>query len=525
LSYEDLIQQQKLAEGREKEYKAAQQEYRSEIESAFTSPVVRISAFRPHPSTKRARRAIALQRNLGELAYPFPEDSRESQTWKKVYFPTGRRIRLARFRRFQKSVVKRAVRMDKEADAKIVRIAKTMWHKENRARLQAEYGKTKMLEWKEGDPTYVLPITTGDIEEETPNKISFKQYSETQWVIQLAGKLLREECIVAFPTETVYGLGANALSSTAIQKIYKAKNRPSDNPLILHFGSLNQLKAFSPIPEIYNPLIKAFWPGPLTILLPVTKEMGISSLATAGLDTVAVRIPSSPLARALIQEANVPIAAPSANASTRPSPTLAEHVFTDLNERIPVLLSADEDIGSQCDVGLESTVVDGLSKHPTILRLGGTSLEAIQALGGAWRNTVIYKKPRSTNSNGVSDELTPRTPGMKYRHYSPSCPVIVYPFNCPQPLEPSALLPRSDNPHRKIAVLATHRWEPKEDPGSEIEFNWLGDQAEDVARNLFKCIRDVDEWGAELILVEGIESIGLGRSVMERLGKMSSGND
>jgi L-threonylcarbamoyladenylate synthase len=402
--------------------------------------------------------------------------------------------------------------------------------------------------WQEGEETFVLPVLTGDVindgakkgkdtknskeTKESLEKVVFNKFSETKGNIKLGGGLLRSGEVVAFPTETVYGLGANALSTSAVQKIYTAKNRPADNPLIVHFGSISHLQTFfsNTIPTSYLPLIETFWPGPLTILLPNTPELGISPLVTAGLDTVAVRVPSSSLARGLILEAGVPIAAPSANASTRPSPTMAGHVFADLNGRIPVILSADEDAGGHCEVGLESTVVDGLSEPPAILRLGGVSLESIRALGGIWRDTVIYQKPLKNKDGvvngeeeGLEEEFKPRTPGMKYRHYSPRCPVYLYPANSPQPTTPSRHLPPSDSTDRKVAVLCTRNWEPIVDENSEVEFNWMGDDDEEVARNLFKCVRDMDEWGAECIVVEGVEDKGIGRSVMERLRKMSGG--
>lgn len=412
----------------------------------------------------------------------------------------------------------------KEVEKLAKRTAYTIVKKEQVEMKQTEMMVEEVLKWEEGGETFVVPVTTADIVKDTPETVTFKQFSETQSSVKLAAKVLKGDGVVGFPTETVYGLGANASSTTAVEKIYKAKNRPADNPLITHFGSLEQLLSFADIPEIYLPLVETFWPGPLTILIPVTKSMGISPLVTAGLDTVAVRVPSNPLARALILEASVPIAAPSANASTRPSPTLAQHVHTDLNTRIPLLLSADADPEMQCKVGLESTVVDGLSEPPTILRLGGVSLESIRALGGPWRETVIYKKPVSTSElNGVSEdpEFKPRTPGMKYRHYSPRCPVYVYAFNSSQPEKPSTRLPPSNLTERKIAILCTKNWEPKIDPDAELQFNWLGDENEEVARNLFKCIREMDEWGAEAIFVEGVEEVGIGRSVMERLRKMS----
>jgi len=413
--------------------------------------------------------------------------------------------------------VKRIKRLAKAAAAKVVR--KRAMEKD-----QVKVDLEELKRWQWGEETFILPVTTSDIANDTKDKVHLGYFSETKASIKLGGKLLQEGQVVAFPTETVYGLGANALSTHAVQRIYTAKNRPADNPLITHFGSISHLRSFfTNIPSVYLPLIETFWPGPLTILLPVTPQLGISPLVTAGLDTVAVRVPSSPLARALILEANVPIAAPSANASTRPSPTMGLHVFRDLNTRIPLILTADEDVGSQCDVGLESTVVDGLSSPPTILRLGGISPESIRALGGVWRETTIYQKPSAVTTNGAVEEFKPRTPGMKYRHYSPRCPVYVYPANSPQPSSPSRHLPPSDSIDRKVAVLCTKNWLPMADENAEVEFNWLGSDDEEVARNLFKCVRDMDEWGAECIIVEGVEEKGIGRSVMERLQKMSGG--
>ena len=426
--------------------------------------------------------------------------------------------------RYLAAQYKRALASEKEPkklERQAKRAAFRIFLHQHREKKQMEFNKDIVMNWKEGEETYILPVTTADIAEVTKDKVAFKRFSETSTSIKLAAQLLQDDCVVAFPTETVYGLGANALSSSAVQKIYQAKNRPSDNPLIAHFGSTRQLEEFTEIPKIYIPLIESFWPGPLTILIPVKPKMGISPLVTAGLNTVAVRVPSNPLARALISEANVPIAAPSANASTRPSPTLAAHVEADLNGRIPLILSADEDPASQCDVGLESTVVDGLSSPPTILRLGGVSLEQIRALGGIWRTTVIYQKP--TSNGTTEEEFKPRTPGMKYRHYSPNCPVYVFKAGSPQPELPSKYLPLSDVEERKVAVLCTNNWEPKSDPNAQVEFNWLGGDAEEVARNLFKCVRDMDQWGAEVIIVEGVEEKGIGRSVMERLKKMAGG--
>jgi L-threonylcarbamoyladenylate synthase len=246
-------------------------------------------------------------------------------------------------------------------------------------------------------------------------------------VLKDAAKLLRESSIpVAFPTETVYGLGADATRSEAVRGIYKAKGRPSDNPLIIHVCDLNMLRELlvtkqtnghtrkDPIPAIYKPLIECFWPGPLTILLPNPEHSTLAPEVTAGLKAFGVRMPDSPLALSLIKLAGVPIAAPSANASTKPSTTTAEHVRHDLNGRIEVILD-----GGSCEVGVESTIVDGLCDPPVILRPGGISINSIRECSGWEHVKIAYKDELETNS------AAPRAPGMKYKHYSPKAKVIL----------------------------------------------------------------------------------------------------
>ena len=239
-----------------------------------------------------------------------------------------------------------------------------------------------------------------------------------------AAELRRGDIPVAFPTETVYGLGADATRSSAVQGIYKAKQRPSDNPLIVHISCLSQLRhlldsqwrdtasSSDPIPAIYEPLMSKFWPGPLTILLPLPEPSPFAPEVSANLQTVGVRMPLAPLALSLIKLAGVPLAAPSANTSSKPSPTTAAHVFHDLNGRINTILD-----GGPCNVGLESTVVDGLSDPPLILRPGAISLQMLKSLPG-WENV----KAGYTDGAQVS---VPRAPGMKYKHYSPKARVLI----------------------------------------------------------------------------------------------------
>ncbi|KAI9720657.1 MAG: hypothetical protein M1812_002837 [Candelaria pacifica] len=295
-----------------------------------------------------------------------------------------------------------------------------------------------------------------------------------------AESLRKSDVPVAFPTETVYGLGADATRSSAVQGIYKAKQRPSDNPLIVHICSLNQLRDLlkpmeapssstprqrnddtsqpqqtitqkadtcDPIPDIYKPLIQSFWPGPLTILLRNPENSRLAPEVTAGLPTFGARMPKSLLALALIKLANVPIAAPSANASTKPSPTTADHVFHDLNGRLDIILD-----GGPCEVGVESTVVDGLSNPPSILRPGGISIEQLRECPG-WENVIIGYK------DGSEKDSQPRAPGMKYRHYSPKATVILHEAGS---LPPTIIdIQRNLGPNRSIGIIRTSTWEQK----------------------------------------------------------------
>ncbi|KPI34433.1 Threonylcarbamoyl-AMP synthase [Cyphellophora attinorum] len=250
---------------------------------------------------------------------------------------------------------------------------------------------------------------------------------------------------VAFPSETVYGLGHSAASTPGVTSIFATKGRPSDNPLIVHASSIAHLERLinGPISHRYEALVKKYWPGPLTILLPVPERLIFSTKVHPGQDTIAFRVPSSKYARFFIAATDLPIAGPSANSSGKPSPTTAQHVFDDLNGKINFILD-----GGPCDVGVESTVVDGLHDPPLILRPGGVSLAELRALGGHWSQTSIGYKPHVTRSNtsipNGTDANTPdsnndthaldlngapRAPGMKYRHYAPNAKLVLFSQN------------------------------------------------------------------------------------------------
>lgn len=355
--------------------------------------------------------------------------------------------------------------------------------------------------------TKILSVDPKSIKFDAKGVVHFDDL-ETKRALEEAAVLLKDSQVVAFPTETVYGLGASSLSSDGVKRIYAAKNRPADNPLITHVSSIEMIQNVlkTKIPEIYNPLIEKFWPGPLTIILPITKECPLSSLVTAGQDTFAVRLPEHPIARALIFISNLPLAAPSANASTKPSPTLAEHVHFDLDGKIPLILD-----GGACDVGLESTVVDGTVNPPMLLRPGGISLENIQNIGGPWSNIILGKK-----TAGQYEKV--KTPGMKYKHYSPTAKVIVFENSN----NGGDILSEYFNTHNeKIAILKTKNWEIDQfkDKSTVID---LGKTGDDIQRNLFAALREADSVGVDTILVEGVGEEMEGLAIMNRLTKAAS---
>ncbi|KAL2843214.1 telomere recombination-domain-containing protein [Aspergillus pseudodeflectus] len=380
---------------------------------------------------------------------------------------------------------------------------------------------------------------------------------EAAAIAEAAQLLQTTDIPVAFPTETVYGLGADATRSDAVQGIYKAKQRPSDNPLIVHIDSLEMLDRLlnpainSPrggkttrnsVPSIYEPLIERFWPGPLTILLPNPSGSCLAPEVTSNLTTFGVRMPSSPLARLLIHVADRPLAAPSANASTKPSPTAAEHVHHDLKGRIELILD-----GGPCGVGVESTVVDGLSHPPSILRPGGVSIEEIQTCPG-WETVQLGYHDGTYDVKEI-----PRAPGMKYRHYSPKARVVLFEYGSgPQAvvkhikrdLEDTAVgahsigIVRTRTWQRGLQLLPVDELDTKSRPvpslvDSLIEFAvpvggktkevfdcHLGSEIKDVARNLFASLRAMDEKEVDVIYVEGVtDHEFLSAAVMNRLRK------
>ncbi|KAF2964762.1 hypothetical protein GQX73_g8792 [Xylaria multiplex] len=393
------------------------------------------------------------------------------------------------------------------------------------------------------------------------------QSASAKALIEAANYLKAKDIPVAFPTETVYGLGADATRAAAVKGIYSAKGRPSDNPLIIHVPDLDMLRhvlqptanngatngSHDHIPEIYKPLIERFWPGPLTILMPNPIPSRLAPEVTAGLKTFGVRMPASPLARSLIKLVGAPLAAPSANASTKPSPTTAAHVLEDLDGRIELILD-----GGSCPVGVESTVVDGLCDPPVVLRPGGVSIDELRECPG-WKNVEKAYKDHSE-----SGKAAPRAPGMKYKHYSPKARVVLYEATYPdlhKGVDQQALELKDDS--NLVGVIRTRQWgmgggfscgdfngqeklvaplEPDSQPGVELEVREadlyksldgatigklldisIGKDSRSIAHGLFSALRELDRRGADIIFVEGtLDDEDIGAAVMNRLRKAAS---
>ncbi len=323
-----------------------------------------------------------------------------------------------------------------------------------------------------------------------------------------AAKALSEGKLVAFPTETVYGLGANALNTDAVKKIYEAKGRPSDNPLIVHIAEVSKLNELvAEIPEAASVLIEAFWPGPLTMVF--KKSNLVPDIITAGLDTVAVRMPDNHIARKLIREAGVPVAAPSANISGRPSPTTYKHVFDDLYGRIEYIID-----GGPCQVGVESTVLDVTTDIPIILRPGGITLEMLEnSLGEVNTDSVLE----------ITGDVKPRSPGMKYRHYSPRAEMILIGGESDFVVKKiNKLISDSSERGLNVGVLTSLENAHKYNADVVVEAGSIKNPNQ-IAAGLYDSLRTFDEKNVDIIYSETFEEKGIGRAIMNRLRKASSG--
>ncbi|WFD23018.1 L-threonylcarbamoyladenylate synthase [Malassezia equina] len=385
--------------------------------------------------------------------------------------------------------------------------------------------------------------------------------------LETAADHLRSGELVAFPTETVYGLGAYALRSDASERIYAAKNRPADNPLIVHISDTTMLQQILPdafkINEACKALMQAFWPGPLTLLFPVGQASDgsptVPSTVTCGQPTVGVRMPSHPVARALISLAGVPIAAPSANASGRPSPTTAAHVMNDLGPRNVLSYIVD---GGECHVGVESTVVDAttVSGEVRVLRPGGITVEQLSKVLRPFPSVLLRVYGKDLARSAVQ-EAAPTTPGMKYRHYSPDARVLLVSdgvssdptllhvitntassLDCQRDARVGLMLALDSPLLQSLGIPEIHQWalsQPSERlspvvrlPGLQLCLYSLGQRSapDMAARRLFDGLRTLDacvawsgqEGACDLIVAEEVDETGMGLAIMNRLRKAAS---
>ncbi|MCC8141420.1 MAG: threonylcarbamoyl-AMP synthase [Lachnospiraceae bacterium] len=324
-------------------------------------------------------------------------------------------------------------------------------------------------------------------------------------IISEAAQILSDGSVVAFPTETVYGLGADALKPEGAKRIYEAKGRPSDNPLIVHIADVSALgRIAGEVPREAEALADAFWPGPLTMIFP--KSAAVPSETTGGLDTVAVRMPSHPVALALIRESGGYIAAPSANVSGRPSPTTAEHVLTDLDGRIPLILD-----GGEVGIGIESTILDLTGDVPEILRPGYITQDQIAAVIGTVEDDPAL--------GVVDDTAHPKAPGMKYRHYAPNAELILVSGKSRDVASKiNALAEENREKGLKTGVLCTEETKPLFNADMVASIGSREDEI-GIARHLYALLREFDECGMDQIYSECFSDLSIGTAIMNRLEK------
>ena len=324
--------------------------------------------------------------------------------------------------------------------------------------------------------------------------------STTENDIAEAAGIIQQGGLVAFPTETVYGLGADALNAEAVAKVYEAKGRPSDNPMIVHIARASDIGQLTPMlsEDIVN-LIDNFWPGPLTMVL--KKKAGVPDRTTGGLDTVAVRMPDSEAALELIREADCPISAPSANISGRPSPTRAGDVIADMNGRIDAVIQGDD-----CRVGIESTVLDMTGDTPVILRPGIITAEDIEAV---LKKEVKYDEALLKDKQGEDGDIRPKAPGMKYKHYAPKADMVVI-----------------EGQRDKVKAEIERLKGLNERLGSKVGVILFEEKAfVEAAHDFFAKLRDLDNEEVDLILAGALSDFdGVGFAVMNRMLKSAGYN-
>ena len=336
--------------------------------------------------------------------------------------------------------------------------------------------------------------------------IKITQDSSDDGLLKEAAEVLKRGGLVAFPTETVYGLGANALDEEAARKIYEAKGRPSDNPLIAHIADFSAVEELAAeIPDSGKKLMEAFWPGPLTIIFKKSELVPYGT--TGGLDTVAVRMPDHPVARRLIRLAGLPIAAPSANTSGRPSPTTAGHVAEDMMGRIDMIVD-----GGEVGIGVESTIVDVSEEIPTVLRPGAVTLEMLRGVIGEVNMDQAIAQP-------LKEGVRPKAPGMKYRHYAPKANLTLVEGTVEDMVAAirslaSAALAQG----KKVGIICTEETRAQY-PDGLLRSVGSRQEPDSIAHNLYGVLREFDGLDVDTIYSEAFSSDRLGQAVMNRLTK------
>ncbi|NLK76972.1 MAG: threonylcarbamoyl-AMP synthase [Clostridiales bacterium] len=336
-------------------------------------------------------------------------------------------------------------------------------------------------------------------------KITEQLTEEDKKKIEAAGDILKQGGLVAFPTETVYGLGADALNPEASKKIYAAKGRPSDNPLIVHISNMKALeKITSEIPEKAKKMAKEFWPGPLTMIFPKSEQVPLET--TGGLETVAVRMPNHPIALALIDAGGGYIAAPSANTSGKPSPTKAEHVALDMDGKIPMILD-----GGAVGIGIESTIVDFSTEIPMILRPGYITPEMIQKVIGE-----VKMDPGLSMDDPTAH---PKAPGMKYKHYAPKADLILVNGAQEKVIQKiNELVSMAQESGKKTGVIGTDETCGRYQAGIVKS---IGTRSEEdtIARHLYGILREFDDLDVDVIYSESFSTPRIGQAIMNRMLK------
>lgn len=324
-------------------------------------------------------------------------------------------------------------------------------------------------------------------------------------IIAEAGSIIKGGGLVAFPTETVYGLGADALNEKASHKIYEAKGRPSDNPLIVHIASVESLHEItSKAPDKALKLADRFWPGPLTMIFEKNGRVPLGT--TGGLNTVAVRMPSNPISLRLIEASGRFVAAPSANTSGRPSPTTAEHVIEDLSGKIDMILD-----GGMVNIGVESTIVDMTVNPAMILRPGAITKEMLEeAIGEVRVDSTIIKS---------SDNIVPKAPGMKYRHYAPRAALTIVEGTSQEVISRiNKFAAEQISFDKKVGIIATDESRDKY-PLGNVKCIGSRENEETIAKHLYQVLREFDEEKVDVIYSESFDATGIGAAIMNRLLK------